>query len=295
MPFGSRPKPKCVLCEATESIIWRKGIDCEHLCNECYLKDCSPVADGNLDSLPKSNGSNFHLNSANSGIVRKSARIKPSKYRDYSRKSISTKGKSRRVVFKKNVMKAPTSVATVMTSNYVYDKDQYFQVGDIVSVMDSDNEKIYYAQITGLLRDQYMEKSCVIAWLLPTTASPPDRFDPTTFIIGPQEDFPRKLEYFEFVCHAPSDYYKQINSPYPTLPDQTKNSFIWSHFGPEIIDTPPDSELFGLSDTLSSINHKDTSHKSIKERHISSNAKKKLLAKERRQRKAQIKLESDSF
>jgi len=45
---------------------------------------------------------------------------------------------------------------------------------------------LYYAQIRGLLTDQYCEKSCVVTWLLPTQASPntEEGFDPATYIIG---------------------------------------------------------------------------------------------------------------
>ena len=45
---------------------------------------------------------------------------------------------------------------------------------------------IYYAQIRGLLQDQYCEKSAVITWLLPSTDSPPPKqgFDPATYTIG---------------------------------------------------------------------------------------------------------------
>ncbi|KAI5939457.1 GATA zinc finger domain-containing protein 1 [Manis javanica] len=34
-------------------------------------------------------------------------------------------------------------------------------------------------------------------------------FDPASYIIGPEEDLPRKMEYLEFVCHAPSEYFKK--------------------------------------------------------------------------------------
>ena len=59
----------------------------------------------------------------------------------------------------------------------------YWQSGDLVSVMDHDGG-IYYAQIRGFLEDQYCEKSAVINWLIPTTASPKDSFDPATYILG---------------------------------------------------------------------------------------------------------------
>ncbi|KOB75228.1 GATA zinc finger domain containing protein 1, partial [Operophtera brumata] len=85
----------------------------------------------------------------------------------------------------------------------------YMQVGDIVSVLDVDGGT-YYAQLRGFLTDQYCEKSAVLTWLLPTRASPPpDKcFDPATYIIGPEEELPRKLECMEWVMHAPADYYR---------------------------------------------------------------------------------------
>jgi len=45
---------------------------------------------------------------------------------------------------------------------------------------------IYYAQIRGLLVDQYCDKSAVVTWLLPTSSSPDpeEGFDPSTYIIG---------------------------------------------------------------------------------------------------------------
>jgi GATA zinc finger domain-containing protein 1 len=82
-------------------------------------------------------------------------------------------------------MKAPSSVATVVTTDSLFHQGIYYQVGDIVSLMDED-DGIYYAQIRGLLQDQYCEKSAVITWLLPTQNSPPPEkgFDPHTYILG---------------------------------------------------------------------------------------------------------------
>lgn len=53
----------------------------------------------------------------------------------------------------------------------------------MVSVLDEDGD-VYYAQLRGFLQDQYMNKSAVITWLLPTTDSPAEGFDPGTFILG---------------------------------------------------------------------------------------------------------------
>lgn len=151
-------------------------------------------------------------------------------------------------------VKSPAATATPVTSDYVFYKGSYFQIGDIVSMQDIDGGT-YYAQIRGLLTDQYCEKSAAVTWLLPTTArqdtpslswsdnieiiffnqalfiySPPpeDGFNPETYIIGPEEDLPRKLEYMEFVMHAPSDYYKLKNSPYPPILAEGGNGYVWT-------------------------------------------------------------------
>ena len=90
-------------------------------------------------------------------------------------------------------MTHPTSTVHVknnIDNNIINDnifpiQGMYYQVGDIVSVIDIEGGT-YYAQIRGLLQDQYCEKSAVITWILPTKKSPPPEkdFDPSTYIIG---------------------------------------------------------------------------------------------------------------
>ena len=60
----------------------------------------------------------------------------------------------------------------------------YYQIGDVVSVVDEQDGKTYYAQIRGFIQDQYCEKSAALPWLIPTQASPKDCFDPASYIIG---------------------------------------------------------------------------------------------------------------
>lgn len=61
----------------------------------------------------------------------------------------------------------------------------YLQVGDIVSLVDKE-DSVYYAQIRGLLIDNYCEKSAFLTWLIPTQESPDPKygFDPATYLIG---------------------------------------------------------------------------------------------------------------
>lgn len=120
-----------------------------------------------------------------------------------------------------------------MTLQSIFFKGQYYQVGDIVSMVDVDGGT-YYAQITGFLQDQYCEKSATVTWLLPSQESPTDRFDPSTYFLGPEEDLPRKLECMQFICHAPSDYYLNRSAPYPTLNEKPERGFIWTNLGGQI-------------------------------------------------------------
>ncbi|KAJ1527194.1 hypothetical protein ONE63_008725 [Megalurothrips usitatus] len=233
MPFGL--KPKCFQCEKTDSFMWRKTED-GFICNECVEQQRNSKLKGNRDqtSISKS-----VVDNNDPRCARKSARTT----RNYKTrlnpfalpKPYTPKGKGRRIIFKKTPQKAPGAVTSPVTSNFVFHKGSYIQVGDIVSLQDVDGD-IFYAQIRGLLTDQYCEKSAVITWLIPTIASPEpeDGFDPATYVIGPDEDIPRKLECMEFVMHAPSDYYK-ANTPYPpTNPPESRKSFIWTKLSVKI-------------------------------------------------------------
>ncbi|KAL8605807.1 hypothetical protein ACOMHN_066527 [Nucella lapillus] len=280
MPFGM--KPVCSSCRVTTSTIWRKGAQGEILCNSCGLKQVSnggkdASANGNTTNTKSENGSgggNGNQGNSSQGggpVLRKSARIKPGKSRvQAATKALATKGKSRRIIFKKSQpIKAPRSVATVVTGNSIFHDGQYYQVGDIVSLVDHDGG-VFYAQLRGFMCDQYGEKSAVITWLLPTQNSPQDRFDASTYILGPEEEIPRKLDYMDFVCHAPSDYFKAHNTPYPVIGKEPDLCFIWTSLGPEIRTTPSLDEIFGVKDeneeAASEVSSSSSSGKNAKER-----------------------------
>lgn len=236
MPFGLQPE--CVACKTTSSPIWKKNEKDEIVCNACsdHLGDdqqgkeeSGKLSSGNTGG----NGSSSQLPQCHV-VLRKSTRAKAHKQRvQQPAKSTAPKGKGRRIIFKKSATKAPSAVATPVTTDSVFYKGTYYQIGDIVSMIDVDGD-VYYAQIRGLLQDQYCEKSAVITWLIPTESSPKDRFDPATYILGPEEEVPRKLECMEFVSHAPSEYFKAKNSPYPTIPQKPELCFIWTRLRPQI-------------------------------------------------------------
>lgn len=241
MPLGL--KPCCAVCKTNSSSMWKKGNQGEILCNNCTGKSSSNSS-SSTSSSSGAPGVSMSSNTqpSNGGgkqqskqeIHRRSARLRSTKYKaPASEKKVSTKGKGRRHIFKlKNPIKAPDSVATIISSESIFYKGVYFQTGDVIRVIDEDDGKPYYAQIRGFVQDQYCEKSAALTWLLPTQASPKDQFDPGTYIVGPEEDLPRKMEYLDFVCHAPSEYFKSRSSPFPTIPLRQEKGYVWTHIGP---------------------------------------------------------------
>ncbi|XP_034826047.1 GATA zinc finger domain-containing protein 1 [Maniola hyperantus] len=247
------PKPTCVQCSSNDSLLWRSAENGQ-ICNECHLANTAnkeikaDVAaikteyEDKEDSESKNGkpeGETTPAKATGKGTRKstRSTRYKTKTPAPTTSKPSAPRGRGRRSIFKRQPLKAPTATATVVTSDSLFFKGSYMQVGDIVSMLDVDGGT-YYAQIRGFLTDQYCEKSAVVTWLLPTKASPPPEkgFDPATYIIGPEEDLPRKLEYMEFVMHAPSDYYKASNSPYPLTDNEVNNynGFVWTSLEPQV-------------------------------------------------------------
>ena len=126
-------------------------------------------------------------------------------------RSVDINEKSRRTRSFKEESRPPskceTLVSTVQTSEFVFHRGFYIQIGDIVALFDlSDKDQVYFAQIRAFLTDQYGKKSAVITWLIPVDSDYAKRiktaqdFEPDKFILGPAEEFPRPLECMEFVC-----------------------------------------------------------------------------------------------
>ncbi|KAL1513764.1 hypothetical protein ABEB36_003132 [Hypothenemus hampei] len=212
----------CLKCEATESSFWTNAENLGVICLNCINEAKKSKDDGNSKDEDDDKPPKKKTRTSRSYKTRHNPNATP-------RQSSAPKGRGRRSLFKKVPMKASASVATVVTNDYVFYKGSYIQIGDIVSVRD-ESDDYYYAQIIGLMTDQYCNKSAVLQWLLPTSESPPpnEEFDPATYIIGPEEDFPRLLDCMEFVMHAPSDYYKSKTTPYSPLVNTSRSGYIWT-------------------------------------------------------------------
>nr|CAH0099979.1 unnamed protein product [Daphnia galeata] len=268
MPFGI--KPVCFKCDINISEIWQKNNDGNTVCCECFQgkmtatvktepvvieKVPSPemkfqeedtynetievddIVDEPTDEVKPRNEFGPGTRSGNTTSNSRGGRTGTKKTRGRSKKlgtankATVGKGRGRRAVFKKQLpSRAPTVVSTSFTSGHLFHQDIYYQVGDIVSVTDED-DGVYYAQIRGLLQDQFCEKSAVLTWLIPTQSSPPPYlgFDPQTYILGPEEELPRKLDYLDFVMHAPNEYYKLDENV--RVSSEKEAGYIWTSMG----------------------------------------------------------------
>ena len=112
-----------------------------------------------------------------------------------------------------NPHKTASKFPGVICKDRICHRDQYFQTGDIVSVADAIDGQNYFAQIRGILQDEYLERGALLSWLIPISKyNSEDAFHPDNFVIGPSEDFPRNMDYLTFVCHAPQNLSSIVSS-----------------------------------------------------------------------------------
>ncbi|XP_065339328.1 GATA zinc finger domain-containing protein 1-like [Cloeon dipterum] len=238
---SSKKNVKCHRCKASSSWIWRKSsTGGGFVCTNCDSRDSRfdeeqpPTKRTHRDSLVLNDGDSLDLDLKSTDLIKIEAdadgdfTTTPLPTRKSSRSTRSTLSNSNPYAYPRPVVSKPKEKKSVIRNapNYaspspvlklatqVRYRGTSIRIGDIVSVRGHDGA-IYYAQIRGLLEDQYCDKSAALTWLLPTKNSPPPErgFDPDTYILGMEEDVPRSLESMEFVMHAPSDYFK-LQLPY---------------------------------------------------------------------------------
>ncbi|RNA25665.1 GATA zinc finger domain-containing 1 [Brachionus plicatilis] len=239
---------KCDACKTNFSPFWRRVTRNKIVCNDCFFekaylilfdddhlskrikldssssssskqtvknKNKKTLGNQKLKGKPASNRPLTRTNktqlsscSLNEDMPRKSARLNQESESDCSRRNKLFKSRPpvRNQIF----------VSKINTSDYVFHRGFYMQVGDIVALRDKDDlENIYFAQIRAFLSDQYGQKSAVITWLIPVSENFLQirylkDFDPSLFELGPAEDFPRSLDCMEFVARL--DHHPQIKS-----------------------------------------------------------------------------------
>lgn len=146
--------PKCVKCEKTETILWRKQADAGEICNDCYesektekLEIAAKKETTETEETPKEEVVKEAVVAETK--IRKSTRSTRFKNKAITRqKSKSTSRRSN--TFKSaRPTKTPTGSAETKTKTHVFQDGFYYQIGDIVSLMSKG--KKYYAQIRSLI------------------------------------------------------------------------------------------------------------------------------------------------
>lgn len=232
--------PKCVKCEKTESILWRKNSENGEICNDCHESEKSELIVTQKEKTDVQEPKEVQVKEVTvpEAKIRKSTRSTRFKNKAVTRqKSKSTSRRSN--TFKSTrPTKTPINIsAETRTKSHVFLDGFYYQIGDIVSVMCKGRK--YYAQIRSLIVDTFCEKSAVLTWLIPTTSSPDpnEEFDPSTYLVGLEEDIPRRIaSTMEFVMHASSSYFINRTEPYAKpeeLSDglysaKNKRGFVWT-------------------------------------------------------------------
>jgi len=213
---------KCSECGVTTCPMWRRLRNDKLVCNICHLKIVK---------------NSMHISSKSINKVKDMQVVRISSRKNKSKKKFSNNfygekvfknggNKSRRSVYKKRPSKAVIGNATVVTTKSIFHNGVLLQVGDIVCTNDVDGG-IYYAQLRGFLQDEYCEKSTVVTWLIPTKRGL-KHFEPEHFVPGPDEETPRPLECFDFVCRASNDFFKARTTHTPFLRSQADlNSLIY--------------------------------------------------------------------
>lgn len=226
MSFGK--KVECIKCEKQESLMWHR-IEEGVQCNECLeVEQMALKVKKEEEEEKKSLASVEKSKSAAKKNVRSTRSYKTRQNPNALPKQVTPKGKGRRQIFKKNppikLTPAPPSMKTVTS---VFHKGMFYRVGDVVSLVGAHDGGTYYAQISGLLIDDYCEKSASLTWLIPTRGFDRSRFNPMDYVLGYDDDLPRKLDYMEFVMHSPLEYYRN-NYPSQYTPSYLGSTgFIW--------------------------------------------------------------------
>lgn len=209
--------PVCVKCKAVSSVLWHRGEDGSVVCHNCLPPDIEKC-----NSETSSSQLSGHCQGIGGSTFKAKPKEKATKVKQGKGTSKNGGGtqqsagrsqqKGRRTLVKQKPVRAPkdeNSACSVVTSDSITYKGVAYEIGDVVSILDRGGG-IYFALVRGFLQNCYAEKFAVLTWLIPTRPNPKS-FDPSRFVLGPEEDNPWSLEYLEFVCHSPQSRHFQAS------------------------------------------------------------------------------------
>ena len=151
--------PKCIQCEKTESVLWRKNSESAEICNDCFETNLVKTEDSKeretqsvSDKTEKeASPKEIEISSAptESSKTRKSTRSTRFKSKAITRQK-STKSVSRRSCIFKSAkpFKTPNNIcAETRTKTHLFYNGFYYQVGDIVSVISKGKTRFWVLKI----------------------------------------------------------------------------------------------------------------------------------------------------
>lgn len=206
MVYGLTSKVKCKECHANSTLMWHKESGNEFVCHSCHIKKLEEIKQDKQDpatiTSPVAKTRNAYKN-----------KVTTAKRKNSTAKATRNHSKGRRSIYKaKKVVRGSTARAEDRTCETIFYKGEYFQVGDIISVVDIVDKETYYAQCVGFMVDKFSQKSVSYQWLVPKEPLYKyEGFVASKFELGPADNLFHEMESVKFVCNAPEDYYKPLD------------------------------------------------------------------------------------
>jgi len=216
---------ECTQCKTTNSSMWHKkeieGKIIGFVCQKCHNEFLRQFKQELAESIPFKINNICEVNTKSSKAVkrkRSTDKIFPAKktkqflqsdeYKDYLRiKTTNEYSSETRQIIKDQVKILKTNYTTL--SNVRYNSINY-EVGDIVSLVDAEDNEEYFAQCISFRIDSYQRKTVCYQWLFPDPATSWQKeqgFVPNKFKIGPSDNLFHPIESIQFVCSAPTNYF----------------------------------------------------------------------------------------
>ena len=235
-PASSTAGVSCTLCGTKDSLVWLPQVDATSvnqsdqfvLCASCTAAQ-HPFTHNTRQSSFKRHRDPSASTTTNSSPAKKKEKVVPTS--STSTQPISEPAPPPEPTssnpFRKPRKGKPSRVymqpATTVCERVFCDGIR-FEPGDIVSLIDRDNQGIYFAMIRGLISDIEANKFAFLTWLLPlepvhvkSLAKP--NFQPSKYCMGPHDYNPTRVNCLRFECSSPlSPSYRypksKIDSPF---------------------------------------------------------------------------------
>jgi len=233
---------ECKQCQTTKSSIWqKKEIDGKlvgFVCQKCHNETLKQLKQELIEISPSELNNISELSTKSKAVKRKLSKETLLPFKKTKRKVQNDNPNNSLKIRTANDYSTETEQlikkqVEILKNKYttlrsVRHNNINYEVGDIVSVVDEEDNEEYFAQCISFRVDLYQQKSVCYQWLFPDPATSWQReqgFVPSNFKIGPSDNLFHPIEDIRFVCSAPTNYF--IPSTYYVNSERDDNrSFI---------------------------------------------------------------------